>query len=419
MSFNGVRRTLAAAAIFGGLLTIPALPVQASTTGPTVFAVHRDGAIDVPGNATFGTIAKMSVPAGNYSITATATVIGTDSTSQDECQLVAGTEFYKTQAIPTAQGPSSSQSIELLLAHHFGKAGTVTLKCYNNGWSGDLLIRDVHVVAVQVGQLTDDSTTTGTGTPRAVYAQDTSFRQYVDTAQHSPQDLSLPAGTWLVRASLFWATGTVGSPRVDCSLVSGNTPQDQSFASFGSDRRTMSLAGVFTLSQAGDVYILCNVSTGGWVVYGSAESAIQVGTLKYGQLGGTLSTTGSGSPTVIGGYGGPGGITDATSLASIGSLSLGAGSWFLTSKLSVQGGGATPKVTCDLKLATGSSQSRVVLDGANSLYNWMAMSLTRKIAATGNASVACNQSAGTLGAGFFDLKIFALKAGTLTDTGLN
>ena len=77
------------------------------------------------------------------------------------------------------------------------------------------------------------------------------------------------------------------------------------------------------------------------------------------------------------------------------------------------------EVTCDLKLSTGVSQSRVVLDGADNIYNWMAMSLTRKLTAATSASDACNQSAGALGAGFFNLKIFALKAGTLTDTALS
>ena len=99
----------------------------------------------------------MSVPAGNWSLTATATLVGTDTTSRVECQLVAGTEFYKSRTLPSAQGAGSSQSIVLLLAHHFAKAGTVTLRCASDGWNGDVLeFGDVHVVAVQVGQLTNN-----------------------------------------------------------------------------------------------------------------------------------------------------------------------------------------------------------------------------------------------------------------------
>jgi hypothetical protein len=41
------------------------------------------------------------------------------------------------------------------------------------------------------------------------------------------------------------------------------------------------------------------------------------------------------------------------------------------------------------------------------------------VSAASNASVACNESAGSLGAGFFDLKVFAIKAGSLTDTDID
>jgi hypothetical protein len=403
--------------ILSGLSLVAAMPVQAATTGPTVIAVHRDGAIDVPGNSTFGTIAKMSVPAGNWSLTATATLVGTDTTTRVECQLVAGTEFYKSRTLPTAQGPASSQSMVLLLAHHFAKTGTVTLKCASDGWTGDLLARDVHITAVQVGQLTDNGTTTGAGAPMARYAQDTTVRQYLDTSQHSVQDTSLPAGTWLVRATA-WGISDIAGVQVECDLWTGTAFMDQSFASFGYGERNISLEGVVTVSGTSDAAIFCHDQSDGWFIYGSAISAIKIGTLKYGQLGGSQGTTGSGTPMVIGGYAGPGGITDTTSLASIGSLSLGTGSWFVTSKLSVAAGGGTPKVTCQLKIGTSASQSRVILDTGNNLYNWTAMSLTKNLSAASNATVACDQSAGSLGAFYYDLKIFALKAGTLTDTAL-
>jgi len=116
---------------------------------------------------------------------------------------------------------------------------------------------------------------------------------------------------------------------------------------------------------------------------------------------------------------GAGCITDATSLASIGTLSLGAGSWFLTSRLSFQAGALTPVVTCQLKLSTARDQGRVILDTVNDLYNFSEMSMTRTITATSSASVACNESAGSLGAAYFDLQVLALKAGTLTDTDLD
>ncbi len=192
----------------------------------------------------------------------------------------------------------------LLLAHHFVKTGTVTLKCYSDGWTGDVVVRDVHVTAVQVGQLTDNGTSSGTGAPQGIYAQNGDYRPYVDTTAHDLQNLSIPGGTWLIRATA-WAFGGGGN-RVDCALIVEGLTADQSFEDLEGGERTISLEGTAKVNFNATVTLRCNVAKGGWIVYGSAISAVQVGTLKYGQLGGTLTTSGSGSPTVVGGDGGPG-----------------------------------------------------------------------------------------------------------------
>lgn len=415
MGFTGLGRAVVAGALLSGVLLVPALPVEAATI-PTVIAVHRNGAVDISGNNTFGSIARMSLPAGNWLITATGTIQGTTSVSQVECQLVAGTEFFKARTQPSGQGVASSQPIVLLLAHHFAKTGAVILKCYNGGNLGDVLIRDVHVTAIKVGQLTNDAGTVGTGSPMGLYSQNTKVRGWTNNGFHDVQDLRLPVGRWLVQA-VAWGGSANEGDRIDCNLDSSSATADQSFGDFESfgGVRGMSVEGVLTVSRPDGATLHCKDTQGLWFVDGSAIAAIQVGTLKYGQIGGTQTTTGSGSPTVDGGYGGPGGITDATSLASIGNISLGTGSWFVTSKLSVQAGAAAA-VRCQLQITGLTDQGRVILDTGNDLYNWLEMSLTRKLSSTSKANVVCNQSGGALGAGYFDLKIFAIKAGTLTDT---
>jgi hypothetical protein len=399
------------------VLAFPVAGVSAATTGPTVIAVHQNGAVDVSGNNTFGNVARMSVPAGNWMITATGTIQGTTSVGQVECQLVAGTEFYKARTQPSGHGVASSQPVVLLLGHHFAKTGVVILKCYSDGVLGDVLIRDIHVAAVKVAQLTTDTSHFGSGSPAGLYSQNTKPRGWTNNGIHDLQELRLPAGTWLVQAVAWGASGNAGD-RIDCSLDSFSATVDQSFGDFETVTRGMSLEGVISVSAPNGATLHCKDAQGLWFVDGTAISAIQVGTLKYGQIGGTQTTAGSGSPTVVGGYGGPGGIDDGTSLASIGSISLGAGSWFVTSRLSLQAG-ATATVRCQLQVASRADQGRVYLDTGNDLYNWLEMSLTRKLSSTAKASVVCNQSGGPLGAGFFDLKIFALKAGSLTDTDLD
>src|SRR6185312_8653246 len=117
--------------------------------------------------------------------------------------------------------------IVLLLAHHFAKAGSVSLKCDSDGWTGDVLIRDVHVVAVQVAQLYSGDVTYGTGSPQAYYGQDGTERDYLDTNQHEVQAISLPAGTWLIHATT-WAYSGNGN-ELTCKLMFAGATLDQSF----------------------------------------------------------------------------------------------------------------------------------------------------------------------------------------------
>jgi hypothetical protein len=296
----------------------------------------------------------------------------------------------------------------------------VSLKCYTDGWLGANLIRDVHVTAIQVGQLVDGGIQTGTGSPKAYFSQDTTFRGWTNGNYNVVQQLRLPAGTWLVQGAAWGASPTDGD-RIDCTLTSSSATADQFIGAFqlNGGERNLSVEGLLTLGSPDNVSVNCKDAGSLALIDGSAMSAMQVGTYKYGPLGGGPVTAGSGSPTVVGGYGGPGGITDAASLAAIGSLSLGAGSWFVTSKLSFQAGASTPNVTCQLRLSAAKDQGRVILDTGHELYNWTEMSLTRKLSAAAKATDFCNQTAGSLGAGFFDLKIFAIKASTLTDTDLD
>jgi hypothetical protein len=417
VSLIKVLRAIALGAILVGVLLVQAVPVEAAG-GPTVIAVHRNGAFDMSGQVTFGSVARMSVPAGNWLITATSTIQTTTSVSDVECQLVAGTEFYKSISIPTGGGVGSSQPMVLLLAHHFAKKGAVILKCKSNGWLGDVLVRDVHMTAVQVGQLTDTAGIFGTGAPAASYAQDSSARGWTDSSNHDVQDLRLPAGTWLVQAVAWGGAGGDGD-RIDCTLGWSSTTVDQFVGDFEGVQRAVYLEGVITLPSPGGVNVTCHDGQALWYLYGSAISAIQVGTLKYGPLGGSLTTTGSGSPTVIGGYNdSAGGVAASQALSSIASESLGTGSWFVTAKSSFLGA-APANITCQARLGTVSDQGRVIIDAGNNMANWMAMSLTKAVSATSNASLACGQSASSGDVAYFHVRLFALKAGSLTDTDLD
>ena len=53
------------------------------------------------------------------------------------------------------------------------------------------------------------------------------------------------------------------------------------------------------------------------------------------------------------------------------------------------------------------------------MIDWLSMSVTRKITSSNFASLACVQSAGTNQILYLHLRMFAIKAGTLTDTVLD
>jgi hypothetical protein len=417
VSLTVLRRAAVAGALFAGLFAVPASPVAATTIGPTIIAVHRNGAVDIRGNS-YGTIATMSVPAGNWLIRATATVLGVNGAVDTQCELVAGADSYTDRTDPTITPPGNLGALVLLLGHHFVKAGSVSLNCTNNNWSGAMLIRDVHVAAIQVGTLTSGDVAYGTGTPIAVFQQVPGQRLYFDANQHVLQDMSLGAGTWLVQAS---ATGLAyaNGDRIDCTLASTSSTADfyvDDFEQYAGG--TVGLEGVIHLAAPGTISMTCKDSQGTWQVQGSAITAMKVGTLTYGHIGGTMTTSGSGTPTVVGAYSDDvGAVAVSQGAQSIGNLTLGAGSWFVTSHTSLFAG-YPAQVTCQLQLGGANDQARVNLDTSGYAIGWLGMSLTRKLTASSKATIACGQSGQPNDMLYLHDKIFAIKAGSLTDTAL-
>ena len=422
MSLSTLRRAAVAGIVFAGLFLVPATPAAAAPIGPKVIAVHRNGAVDITGSSTYGTIAKMKVPAGNWLITATATIQSTQSVLAVFCQLVAGSDSYTSRADPNAQGPGSLAAMELLLAHHFATSGSVVLKCQDTDWTGDVLIRDVHVTAVQVAQLTDSAGVFGSGTPTAIYGQDGSQRLYFDTAVHDVQQVALPTGTWLVQAA-GWGFGEYDGDEVDCSLQSGSSTVDSMSEDFNKTDagRNIGLEGLVTVSgRAAAVIVNCHDTAANWSIRGSAISALKVGTLTYGRFGLRLTTSGSGSPVVDGIYSDAvGNVAQNQNLQSIGYVTPAAGSWFVTSHVSLISSAFEANVTCQVQFGGADDQGRVLMDNADYRLDWLSSSLTKKVSTATKAAIACNHSANGYQVQYDHYKVFAIEAGTLTDTDID
>src|SRR5262249_20278807 len=153
-----------------------------------------------------GTVLSVALPAGNWLVSASALLVGTDSLNTFiECQLVVyGGTIYKGRTWTAPGGLHSVQPMLLLWGAHYPKAGKATLKCYSTAApTGDVLIRDAHLVAVKVGALaTNAGTSVGSG-PRGYSVQDTVGRLTSGNGSSNDeiQALNLPSGRWLVQAT--------------------------------------------------------------------------------------------------------------------------------------------------------------------------------------------------------------------------
>jgi hypothetical protein len=374
-----------------------------------VIAAHRNGAADMGG------LASVHLPAGNWLISATLSVEwATASEVTTGCSLVAGASSSSATVDPLVNNPGVLEPVVLLLAHHFGSPGTAWLSCGGGGTAGEVLARDVHLIATKVGKMTVNGKAIGSGAPAAVYSLNNSFRSYAGSGQVTVQHISVPAGTWLVQAAMNADHGFGGTFEVRCSIQGGSNTADQGVTDLQEVRRSIGLEGFVTLSSPGTIALGCNASA--WNVDSSAMSAMKVGKVSVESFGGSLSSSGSGTPVVVEGYSDdPGGVPTGGTRQSIAKLPVGSGSWVVVGKLSVLTSAAAT-VDCRLNAAGRTDEAVVQMDTSHELINSMFMAVTRSAPTPLDPGLACDQSAGSNQVVYFHDRIVALKVGSLTDT---
>lgn len=403
-------------------VALPAAPVTAAPASPTVIGVHRNAAVDVHGNSTFGTVAQESLPAGNWMITAKGELFGYVSLIRIECQLVIGPTLYKSRVWTTAGGTGSVKDMTLLMGYHLNTTGKVVLKCYSDVGTGDVLIRDVQLSAIKLGTLTNDvGTYTASAGPRAFEHNNLSPQSVSGGAFQTVGQLSLPAGTWFLQSAV-WVGLDINAPdELQCRLRSGTSAQliDQSELETTEHDDWIGLEGVVHLASPETVNVDCEDVLGPYGVFEATLTAIKVGTLTLRHLvpGGAVTTTGSGNPFVVEGY-----SDDAKSIATSATLKqtdavpLGSGSWLVSAKLSVGvSDSSTETVNCQLRLGSRVDNARSKADASSQQWSWQSMALTGNLTSTTKAQLLCDQTSSSL-AGRFHVRITAIKLGSLTDT---
>jgi hypothetical protein len=401
-----------------------ALPADAAS-GPTVIAAHHEAPEDVRGNATFGTILSVSLPAGNWLVSASGLMVGTDSLNTFiECQLVVyGGTIYKGRTWTSPGGVHSVQPILLLWGAHYAAAGKATFKCYSTAAAtGDVLIRDAHLVAVKVGTLTTNAGTSAASGPRGYSVQDMSGRLTTGNMATNDeiQTLNLPAGRWLVQATGWYLNADLNSDaQLACRIFSGAADgQAATWALHGGAPVSLGLQAVVVLGSPGTVHLQCSSSVQVATTQ-TAINALKIGTLRYGQLGSPQTTTGSGTPVVDAVYTEtPGYVASGDSLKSTASHAFAAGNWVTTVTQTLLN--STPATeACQLSFGGGRSLQRAKVAYTNSTVEaaWYYLTLGEHLSSKQSARVACDQTGPASEVLWWHLRIIGLEAGSLNDTG--
>jgi hypothetical protein len=398
-----------------------ASPAEA-VSGPTVIAAHHEAPEDVRGNATFGTILSVSLPAGRWLVSASGLLVGTDSVDTFiECQLVVyGGTIYKGRTFTAPGGVHSVQPMLLLWGANYPSAGKATLKCYSTAAAtGDVLIRDAHLVAVKVGTLTTNAGTSGTGGPRGYSVQDQVGR--LTSGNGSSNDeieaLSLPAGRWLVQATGWYVNNNSNSDaQLKCRIFSGSADGQAATWALHLEPVALGVQGIVVLASPGTVHLQCS-SPVQFITTQTAINALRIGTLRYGQLGGPQTTTGSGTPVVDAvSSDTPGYVASGDTLKSVAGHAFAAGNWVTTASETLLN--STPATeACQLAFTSGRALQRAKVGYTNSTVQaaWFYLTLGERLASKQTAKVACDETGPANEVLWWHLAIIGLEAGSLTD----
>jgi hypothetical protein len=392
---------------------------------PTVVAGHLDRPVPIHAGRGLATIGSLALAAGPWSITATlylqATAAGLRTTV---CRLVAGSAVDETVATTTDTGAGSIAPLLLTVVHTFGSAGDARLRCGSDGAIGDVEARFVGIEATRAGTLTNGGlsqpgTTTGSGAPIVVSGSDDGPRTIAGSLSYSDLGhLDLGAGSWWVVAKAYVVNSTTSISAFECKLTTPTDVDDQQASILSASRQPTGMQVVHTFASQGSIHLRCRAPSSLTARF-IKITALKAGSLTKGPFGGSSATTGSGDPLVVSGWAdGPGRVPAGTSLVSIGSLALPAGSWFITAKAWFGWNhGISPLVTtCQLVAGSDLDQDRVVLSGdasqpdANGAY----LQVTHVFISGGTASVRCAQPGQAWDSYWRNVRITAVQAGILT-----
>ena len=212
-----------------GTLTRIVIGRSASTSGsgsPRVVSAARDASRTVPGDDIYHAIASIPVPSGSWVVLGKAQVrSGSSGDSVVDCELFAGSDI--DDALLSVIGSADRAPVGLTTEHHFTAAGHASIACRS---TASFHVSSVRLAAVGAGTLTRTALggathSSGSAPPRVVYGfTDGPVAVPGGGALSSVGSVTLPAGNWTVRATLFlddFEGVPLATTNVKCQLTLG------------------------------------------------------------------------------------------------------------------------------------------------------------------------------------------------------
>ena len=392
----------------------------ASAANPAVIVGTSNTSILVHHGTSFTNVTGMSIPSGTWFVTATATVEATSYGNVPgiitTCQLAGGSD--KDQGSWALTGDTQGRSIGsvfLTLVHTASTGWLVNLDCKTDASTGDVSVRSIRISALKGS--------TSSGSPRLRSAsRAATVAGVADGSFHAVLTLKVPPGRWWIvartNAANTYSSDTNG-PR--CELKLG-TDIDQTnvglyYPPQAGTRETISVQVGHVFSTSGPAALRCRASHP-FSTDHVRIIAVQAGKLVRKTFGGSSSSAGSGTPTVITGHAdGPLSLAGGATGTTLGTLALPAGKWLVSAKAVFQDGSAF-LVTCKLVLGV-STADQVDSRGGPTGFAGMYLQGGHVFSSTGTAKLVCTDQKGALGdVNAWYIRITAVSASTLTQVTL-
>jgi hypothetical protein len=365
--FRWIRRS--PVIVTASLLTVLLTAAPVAATNSLAFIGEAEGPTFFAQNGLYQNIAQFSMNPGKWWMTATATVdASADAVAgngETSCQLKASAASDTTldEATWAFTGGVQGRSVaSLFLTGVFTSANAWTI-------SLDCLSDSAQTIQIEHVRVSGIKGVTGSGSPKiASQAIDGPVNFAAGTAFHTVGSLSLGAGKWwIVAKTNLMDTSTSNTSNVTCRIVIGTdtdqTTQGMYYTPQQGREGEVAVQVGHVFGSAGTASLQCGKGKGTSTADHIRLVAIKAGKLTRVQLGGSPSSSGTGTPAVITGYRSAAvTVAVSSSFASMGSISLPVGSWFVSAKAWLHDG-TDAKVECQLTIG-GSSANDLFSYGA-------------------------------------------------------